>query len=309
MFPGMKGGMLFFDPQEGNFYRHDVITQNLKCCSQQILNFYQSRYEKKYKSYSQELCKSSPGMEHDHAIPCRSSVEFSTFYWACQLYLAQQAVEKNVNPITVIAHVASTWPFQLPDFVVNPLVNVLLVSTMKHFCSLVYPFKEQFRNSFGNKHLTKLINYLETKQPRLPCPINPGEFCYFSTENPFLTFFVLTEVRPKYSNGDGSLAEKADASEGEIFAFNLKCLVIILKFIVFSLVENVNRSVRDVHHLNLNTRKRMLDDTDESEHQPPPTFVSSSCVKSSGTLVNQLPHDSKKNSEVVEKSSAGKFCN
>ena len=298
MFPGMKGGVLFFDPQERNFYRHDFMTQNLKCCSQQFLNFYQSRNEKKYKCYMvQELCKSAPGMEHVHASPCRSSVEFSTFYWACQLYLAQQVVEEQ-NPITVIAHIASTWHFKLPDFVVNPLANVFLVSTVKNFCSLMsYSLsKEQFQNNFGDEHFTKFINFLKAQQPTLPRPITPGEFCYFSTSNPFLTVFILTGARPNCSNGDGSRTEKVNESEGESFAFNLKCLVIILVFIFFSLVD-----------LNLNIRKRMLSDT--ADYQPPPTFVSSSSAKTGKTPVKQLPHNFKKNSAVAHKSSDGNFCN
>lgn len=155
IFPGVHGGLSFFDPLDGHFYRKRHLTVS-NCCDSRFLKciFLKRRFNLR-QNFEPFTCRVRPGALHCHQSLNQLSFALHTFRWACQLHIIQHKESTN----DAIEAVASSWPFTLP-FKISQLKKLFSSKSLYKIPNL-----NIFLDLFGKEELAKAMEVLRTPQP------------------------------------------------------------------------------------------------------------------------------------------------
>ncbi len=155
IFPGVNGGLSFFDPLDGHFYRKRHLTV-VNCCDSRFLKciFLKKKFNLR-QNFEPFTCRVRPGALHCHQSLNQLSFALHAFRWACQLHIIQ--LKEPIHD--AIEAVASSWPFTLP-FKIPQLKKIFS-------CKPLYKILDPniFLDLYGREELVKAMEVLRTPQP------------------------------------------------------------------------------------------------------------------------------------------------
>ena len=169
MFPGVRGAILYFEYNEGHFYR------DMKCADSQFFSLREPA-EKADSRKKAQYCRAKPGMYHDHEVPPRKLVELATLRWACILRVLLHQDQESLSQS--IDATISSWPHKPPIAV--PKIHSKFAGILSRFHR---EFKDgnhhvhQFSIRHGTEQLLRFCQLILQHQPYWtpPIPVHSGK--------------------------------------------------------------------------------------------------------------------------------------
>ena len=173
-FPGARGATLYFEYNEGHFYR------DMKCADSQFFSLREPP-EKAGSPKKAQDCGAKPGMLHDHEVPPRKLVELATLRWACILRVLLHHDQESLSQS--IDATISSWPHKPP--IELPQIHTKFHAILGRFKGELKNGKDYARNisnRHGNEHFLRFSQIIFQPQPywTSPIPKNSGNFYFLS---------------------------------------------------------------------------------------------------------------------------------